>query len=323
MTSQLATPGSAEPVTDFSDELLSWFATQNIPMLEQRLSLGGLDYFHFSSAATLSDERTAGAFGSAVDRKTAALKCVGELIERRAMANYFAVNPRQLPKEFHNSNGWAVHTKKEIAVLKATNEATERHLLLKSFFKLGWQGFNPIQTIESQEMRLSLFTSHFTTSELIAGVVLAQSKDHLGVSFGYCVGPRQDAVESSFWQPAIFEAADKIIVLAKGATPYSSESPSWFHREIGYFLNNHFEMGKIRFGDGDSTTCEIEKAHCYEEDLREQLGLTFPLYAAYVFGGNLIPLFHKADLDSNGKAYLEEILQRNDIFETPDRHPIL
>ena len=194
-----------------------------------------------------------------------------------------------------NSNGWAVHSTKAQAETKALAEAIERHLLLKSFFILGWKGFNRVQDIQADGMRLRLLTSRFSTNGQIAGIVAAQSTNLPGVSFGYTSGHNDLIARAEFWQPAIFEAVDKFLILEKyPSAPKASDS--WMRRESEDFLHAPFDLGSI--GVDGETVIETELGQIYFEniDLREERDLDFPLHACFARGEQLIPLFHSAEL---------------------------
>jgi hypothetical protein len=307
---------------DWEDELLSWYADKKTPMLETVLQLGGLKYFHFSSSFSVADGRRAHSFGNDIDRRFAILKCAGEALERQAMVLYFIDHADQFPKPFRNSNGWAVHFLPEKARRKSMREALERHLLLKSFIEFGWSGFNHIQTIEADDIAIYLFSSRYTCQGLCAGLAVAKSEKFDGISLGNTVGEISEMPSSDFWYPAIFEAADKILLGEEGAEPI--KGTSWIHRETNRFLVEPFDISI--FGQDSSQSyleCAAGDFHVETIDLSRKLGLSFPFYAAFTSGGNLIPLCWRSELDLEGFEYLDPILMKNGITEFPERHPIL
>ncbi len=305
-----------------SDQFLDWFANAGYPMLEKKLRLGNLEYFNFSSFFTQADGRTVASFGSALDRKSAALKCAGEAMERQAMARFFTNRKSKISPAFWNSNGWAVHTSFAVAKEKALDEATERHLHLKSYLKHGWAGFNFVQRIDAGEIELKLFTARYTANQKVAGLVAAKSKRWPGVSFGYCLGNAQDIGSATFWQSAIFEAADKFLLLEEKG-PGDTDDKNWLRRSISEFMNSDFDlnaMGELQEAEVESDLGDVE---IHELDLSQELQLDFPLCTAFVHGGDLIPLFWKSELREDGEQALWPILKRHGITAIPEVHPVL
>jgi len=307
----------------WESEFLSWYADLGFPLLEKRLKLGSIEYFHFSSCFEVADGRTAYSFGSDQNRMVAALKCAAEAIERMEMVKYFTNQPDRVPRTLRNSNGWAVHQSVARAHLKAELEAIERHLLLKSYLAHNWQGFRFIQSINSDEVTLKLLTSRYVAQGLIAGIVVAQSPTSVGVSFGYTVGKISDVGSAQFWQPALFEAVDKLLVsVAVDANRKTGQS--WIRRENDRFLAEPFQIDALDSLLNDETIeTDLGPYSIDVFNVGSDRGLCFPLFAAYARGGNLIPLFWKSELDDDGKALVLSVLNRNDIAEIPERHPIL
>jgi hypothetical protein len=309
--------------SSWEDEFLHWFAGLNVAMREHKLQLGGLSYHHFSALFDITDGRKTSSFGSHPTRQIAALKCAAEAIERQTMVDFFMQNKNQLPKAFCNSNGWAVHSSAAAAKESSMREAIERHLLMKSFFYFGWEGFHPFQIIKSGDLNLTLLVSRFTTENHIAGLVIAKSPLYPGVSFGYTAGLKQNLGDATFWQSAIFEAIDRILILKGDKTPKTDNS--WIKSTIADYLETPFIEPKFASPSFDLIETDIGDIESEVIDLSLEKSLKFPLYAAFTYGGNLIPLFSKACLDSNDADYLEKILQKNSLSLTqiPDRHPIL
>ncbi len=311
----------SEPLS-WEDQFLSWFSTLEIPMAEKQLKLGGLEYFHFATLLHRNDGGTFGGFGSDQSRKLAALKSAAESIERLEMLEYFGSSKCNIPKAFHTSNGWAVQSSLEVANEKAFSEALERHLLLKSFFSRGWSGFNCIQKIEGPEVDLYLLTTQFSHGGHMAAMVIAKSHLYRGVSFGYGLGRVDQMSQAVFWQSAIYEAVDKILVLA-GRDPKPS-SKNWIREEIEFYLTNNFDFSILpQIRKPSYVECVVGEVHFETIDLSKKYNLQFPLFASFASGSGLIPLFTKSMLDSDEIRYLENILAANNIFEVPERHPIL
>ncbi len=133
-----------------------------------------------------------------------------------------------------------------MACKKARLEAIERHLLLKSFCQFGWKGFSPLKQIQSDEISLQFLISRYKTQDLAAGLIVAQSPKFKGVSFGYTVGALQNVDSADFWQGALFEAVDKLLILDPnevGPTP----GQSWIRRENDRFLIEDLSLNELKF----------------------------------------------------------------------------
>lgn len=312
------------PVTDEADALLSWFSSSGYPMSEKTLRLGGLSYHQFSSFFVTDSGRHCGAYGRSENRRAAAIKCAAELLERKAMIEFFSGSGSSLlPREFHTSNGWAVHFHKHESTRRAYLEALERNLLLKSYLSFGWAGFQIHQKISTPEMELVFLLSRFATKDLVSAMVIAKSPLYSGVSFGYGIGERAGIHSSKFWESALLEAIDRPLILRGEKIDLSHDPKSWLLSESKYFLESDFDFSQL--GDSNSELVEIEepKHQVFAIDLAEKLGLPFSFYSSFAWGGDLIPLFHKRSLQPDGEAYLREILARNGLSDIPERHPVL
>ena len=311
-------PAIALPDQDAGNTFLDWFASQSNPMLESRLRLGALEYFHFASFFDVDGQRTS-AHGSDIDRRSAALKCAGETIERQVMAQFFMDHRDRFPRAIRNTNGWAVHTSLERAKEKSMREAIERHLLLKSFFLFGWSGFHHVQSVQSDEISLKFLASRSTANGLVAGLVAAQSPKYAGVSFGYTLGRAGEIHSAEFWQTALFEAVDKFLIL--NGDPPEGSWQSWIRREVNRFLVEPFCLSELKAGPAEPIEADLGRYETQIFDLSARSGS--PLYAAFTYGGNLIPLFWRSDLQAEDLAFVQPILHRNGIIEIPERHPVL
>jgi hypothetical protein len=307
------------------DAYLSWFAARGIPVEERKLALGGFSYYQFTASFQAGDRRTT-SHGRSEVRKLAALKCVSECVERQFVALHFRdSNERDLPpKALRTTNGWAVHQDLSAAKGAAYREALERHLHLRSFLTYGWSGFRLCDRIEGDNLTLYFLTSRFTAEGLIAGLAVAKSPLYPGVTFGYSVGRVGEESGTKFWESAIFEAIDKILAL-NGAPIDTSRIPtSWIVSEIKHYLETPFDLALLEHGQGyDHEQCEAAPGTIQSFDLADFHGLGFPLYAAYVGGGDLIPLFSRPRLNAKDFDYLAPIIEKNGISEVPERHPVL
>jgi hypothetical protein len=307
------------------DAYLSWFAGRGIPVEERRLSLGGFSYYQFTASFQAGDRSTT-SHGRSEVRKLAALKCTSECVERQFVASQFRNSNEQglPPKALRTTNGWAVHQDLSAAKEAAYREALERHLHLKSFLTYGWAGFRLCDRIEGNGLTLYFLTSRFIAEGLIAGLAVAKSPLYAGVTFGYTVGRVGEEASTNFWESAIYEAIDKILALNGAPIDISGNPTSWIVSEIKHYLEAPFELALLQAGKGFSPEqCSAAPGRIQSFDLAAHHDLRFPLYAAYVAGGDLIPLFSKPRLSTEDFEYLAPILKKNGIGDLPERHPVL
>lgn len=307
------------------DELLSWFAKSGAPMNESVFRLGALSYFQFSSSFKTNTVRHCGAFGRSQDRKMAAIKCVAEFVERKAMMDFFSDRGNDLlPASFHTSNGWAVHFERAEAQKRSYLEALERHLLLLSYLKFGWNGFRLIQKIESSELDLYFLLSRFSAEGFISGLVAAKSPLYPGVSFGYCIGKEADTQKATFWESALFESIDRILTLNGEKIDLSTDPNSWLKKEAKAYLETPFDFSCLQNGFSKSIAIKRPQYSTRTFNVADWYGIPNSFYAAFSWGEDLIPIFHKAALDTTATNYLRTIFERNGLsIEIPERHPVL
>lgn len=329
--SAAATAPSATDIRVWENRFLEWFAGQGIPLVERELQVGGLKYHHFSAAFDLSDGRKTTSHGRSRERRLAVIRCAAESVERRWMVDAYRGIAKPVgdappfpPRRILTSNGWAVHRTPELALQGAYEEALQRHLLLKSFLAESWNGFYRVQEIHAPDMTLHLLMSRYRSGGMAAGMVVAKSPLYAGVALGYCAGEEHSIGSPGFWEPAIYEACDKILTLKGTPVNLATEPGSWIVSELKHFLESSFDLGKLECSSQVIVREESPRFEVCRYDVSSAWNLDFPLYASFVFGGDLIPLFHAANLGLDETLYIHGILSRNNIFsELPERHPVL
>ena len=333
---------------NWENSFLNWFAVQGIPMSEKVAALGEFRYFQFSSILDGVEGKPLFAYGCSPNRRSAAIKCAAEAMERKFLDEFYfsstspisATSIRLLPesleplgsdtitlppKGMKTSNGWAVHSSADQASISACLEALERHLLIKSFYRWGWKGFRLVKEEQSEEIQLFYMTSRLSSAGYTGGIVAAKSPLYPGVSFGYCVGRTENISEPSFWQTALLESIGKITALGGRSIEIREDSNTWLRTEAKYYLETPFDLKLLAQGtnltvdDDDARTCYLKVF-----DLAELWQLSFPLAAAFCWGGNLIPLSDQSKLDEVGEQYFRATLAANELPPSvPMRHPIL
>lgn len=317
---------------NWEDQFLNWFAGLDVPTSERFFNLGGLRYHHFSSVFPVEGGRVCTSYGRSESRKVAAVKCAAEYVERKFMVEWFHDcesddKPYETlpPKLLQTSNGWAVRDSPERALQAARYEALERHLLLKSFLKFGWSGFQLIESMKAENIDLYFLKSRFRAGEYVAGLVVAKSSLYPGVSFGYGLGKASEIQSSQFWESAIFEAIEKIQVLDGRSIDLTCDTSTWVTAGIKRHLESPFDLAALSKGKNEIAICEdVPKGYSRIFDLRQQWSLDLPLFAAYAWGGGLIPLFCENRLGISERTYLQNVLRQNGLSETAIvGHPIV
>ncbi len=297
------------------DCLVADFLRLQLPLAESQLQIGTLSYSLFSTEGIGGP-----AHGRDPLRKLALIKCIAEHFERQAMQEYFS-KCFQTPNTFRNSNGWAAHFDLAAAMAASRNELLERHLLLKSFLKFGWDGFCLKHSFSIDGLEIKLLTSRFVTESRISGIAITKGQSQNGVSFGYCNGEKGRLGSLEFWKPAIFESIDKLFVLGNNRMQVA-ENASWIEKGIQHYLT---EPLSVCLSD-NSSILTPELNYCTEVfNLKSRLNLKSQFWAARTTANNAVPLFDTGCLSSDGISFVKSALENNgiDAYHLPQRHPIL
>lgn len=333
------------PATDlhkiYGQELLSWFAKQpNSTIMRDDFLFSGKKICRIF--ANLSSDKSLGGFGRSQDDFLAAVKACAEAFERKVYQQYISksdlldlkltqngnklsietnATPYSINSSFCNSNGWAVGFTSKAALERAKNESLERHLLLYTFLKDGWDGFYEINRILVDEIEFVSLVSKYSLAGYSVGLGIARTKKFKGASFGYLC-ERSEAIKTSpKWEQAFYESYDYVRVRSQ-LENFKPEQDS-ISQELNFYLENTFEQvfsskeEIISLGDSFTSNCAVI-------NLKEVFNLNFPFFAATVHGGDLLPLFFKKNLTPEGEFYLREKLKNMGLSGVlPERHPIL
>ncbi len=236
------------------------------------------------------------------------------------------------PKKIRTTNGWAVHFNRDEAIRNALNEAIERHLLLLSYFKYGWSGFEIADPIEWDGLRIFSMAARCSMPPFRAGLVATKSKNLPGYTFGYFCDFDEHFSNSGKWIHAMMEAFEP-------AKYYEDKSPLNVKEKLSAVLDpmdrtqikyllDQTDLTRLCYpNDGsqflvyNSPTDIASNLAVVNVGARMKLGVEF--YAAFVYGGALIPLVFKDHMDTESRGYVEQILSKHSILEQPDVHPIL
>lgn len=306
---------------------LSWFPSLQLPLAEDKISIGDNQYFHFSTQVQFTSGKLATTHGKSNSRRIAALKCISECIERKAMFDFYHTDTFKKDIDLsniisRNSNGWAVHLNQDLAKKASYTEAIERHLLLKTFLLYGWKGFNLIKQSNIDGLQIYFLQACISTKNYAAGLVLTQSDKFPGVTIGSTAGLKSELDSNHFWESAWLESLFKMKVLENHQ---QVEPVGWIEREIYNWVNEPFNPGIFEINKTAQQSVEPDPdASFYELNLREYLGAPVDIYVCYSFGQDLIPLLNWPSLNNEDKAKGNEILKRHKIYHEPsDRMPVL
>lgn len=322
------------------DKLLTWAASQNFSFLEEKFNVLGKEHYRFQGS-TEQDGISFYSFGRSTDKKLAAIKSTAEIIERLVFNEFTkqavplnlgikvenghyeiqkSNSQATIESSFFNSNGWAVDFSVKNAITRALREAIERHLLLLTFAKYGWNGFFEIDQIQMNNYKFRSVVSKISLAGFSAGMALCQSPIYKGISLGYLADNTNRIATSEKWEQAFYESYDLIRV--KESNPNAQMQKDLIGRELEYYLNTTFEHSFANVGQIVEPKKELH-SNLAVIDVKESLNLPVPFYAAVVHGGDLLPLYFTDSLTNNGKKRIQNLCERWELSELPERHPIL
>lgn len=315
----------SEPAYAWDFSFLEWFARNSgVDLFEFERSIGGFRYYQFVARFIDEKGQSRSSFGRSQDRTIAAVKCAAECVERKTMLDFFSHGDQILPKELRTSNGWAVHRSAVEAKTAAMQEALERHLLLKSFLKNGWSGFDLVNRITHDEIEIFFLRAIYQTKDTAAGLVVAKSPLYSGISIGQCAGDISHFGSFAFWESGVFEAVDRILTLDGQTIDASTDSKSWILGRSKELLETPFDFSNLTENDGREIEPE-PKFNVDVFDLSKTNSTAPPLFAAFACAPTLIPLFPSLDIQPDTEARLRSVLSLNGLRDLPfpARHPIL
>ncbi len=220
---------------------------------------------------------------------------------------------------YHSSNGWAVHFSIQEAIERSVREALERHILLLSYLKYGWSGFLFNEKVRFEKAQITPGIARVSVGGFKAGIVLTEGDEAPGVTFGYLCREAEGFEQSSNWLGAFFETYEQWIDLTKREEPADTsviEKYQWHYLKekrptLSAISAQEIELGALRGG-------------LAVFDLRSVFDCPCPIYAAFTFGQDFIPLFHRQKLSLPEQENLKKILIRYGVdAELPEYHPIL
>lgn len=334
---------------DCSNLLLDWIVDNShlkSKVYESDLAIPGQKFFRFAISSTDPDGNQYHGFGRSKDRLKAASIAAGEVIERYAAKRVLkSAKPCQtkhqvniedteisvtesdhltpLPSPgFHSSNGWAVHFSLKKAIENSVLEALERHTLLYSYLHSGWNGFKRDSQVPFKNQMLTPYVSRFNFGGFAAGIVATEGNEFPGRTFGYLCEDATNINGSQKWLNAFFESYGQWELLSLNDNQTQGE-------DLLSQYQKHFLMTPHQSNDFEPVTTQSQnwskiKSNILMLDLKRLLDLPIPLYAAYTFGGDLIPLFFRQKLSITEMALLQQTLKNWNLpAELPEYHPVL
>lgn len=339
----------ASKEANYSSLLLDWIVDNSFlksEVFESDLEISGQKFFRFSISSTDSEGNQYHGFGRSKERLQAASIAAGEVIERyaakkilKASAPFLArhhVHARDTeisitesgyatplpPPGFHSSNGWAVHFSLKKAVDNSILEALERHTLLYSYLHSGWNGFQKDNQVPFKNQMLTPYVSRFNFGGFSAGIVATEGIEFPGRTFGYLCEDTANINGSQKWLNAFFESYGQWESLSlNNAQPQNENLLAQYQK---HFLTTPHQSNIFDPVAAQSQNSSKVKSNILMLDMKQAMGLPFPLYAAYTFGGDLIPLFFKQKLSTEETVSLQQILNKWDLpTGLPEYHPVL
>lgn len=343
------TSGVSPNESNYSSLLLDWIVDNSIlksEVFESDLEISGQKFFRFSISSTDSEGNQYHGFGRSKDRLKAASIAAGEVIERyaakkvlKSAAPFLAkhhvniqdteisvtesddVTPLPTPG-FHSSNGWAVHFSLKKSVENSILEALERHTLLYSYLHSGWNGFKRDSQVPFNNQMLTPYISRFNFGGFSAGIVATEGSEFSGRTFGYLCEDAATINGSQKWLNAFFESYGQWESLSLNNA--QTKNDNLLSQYQKYFLTTPHQSEICDPVAGQSQNSAKIKSNILMLDMKQALGLPFPLYAAYTFGGDLIPLFFRQKLSTEETVSLQQTLKNWDIpIDLPEYHPVL
>ncbi len=336
-------PVLSESALTPSSLMVSWFIDNSkAPLKMEEHNIGGHKYFLCLSSFTKNGE-VISVGGRGQTKIEAATKCIGEWFERKAAFDFFSANPSHanaraleinkdgnffissqednyplLPMEFWTTNGWAVHTDLKASQKNAFDEALERHLLVSSFLRWGWQGFIVINQVSVKETLFTSCLSRYKTRSHSAGFAISKHVSSPGLSFGH-FSERSDSInQSTKWTHALYEAADKLQPSTK-----TDQSSDPIAIDTRWYLENQTDFD-IAPQNTPQEVIELSSCYLHTVDLAQKYNLPFPLYGSFIFGGDLMPLFLPRELTESGREFIKALANSLGFDAViPERMPVL
>lgn len=310
--------GSTAELT-VEQDFLEWFsAAFHGKGLQSKFYFNSL-YSYCTSFSEKFHGREIAGHGYDTDPSVAALKGAAELLERRLVVEYFH---RHQETPIQNTNGWAVHLSRSLAVEAARREALERHILLYTHFRSGWDGFSVLDRRTGKNGDAIFLASTFSQNGHFAGMVIYRDHRIPGISFGYLADEVGRLQSSLRWNHALFEA---VAFVERGLETggFSRDSQNAVYNECREWLLHPWQEPEWKKS--------LELFSLPDLAIEMEAGLVSavtPSYAglhyARVKPGALIPLFLKADLeDATRQAWIRQMLARHGLSYREGRNPVL
>ena len=214
----------------------------------------------------------------------------------------------KLPSSFRTSNGWAVHFDKETAVRNSFEEALERHILIATYLKSGWSGFELVDHQKVEGREIFSIVSKYTCNGYGAGMVILKDPTFIGVSFGYLCAPANEILTSPKWEHALFEALNLVERVKAGVDQFKQHARGPITLTVKDWLFSEWENPVFLKLSNETVTLPKIDPFIFECAIERYIGAPGNLQAAYHFGGGLIPLYFPDYLTDENRLELSESL---------------
>lgn len=327
---------------------LEWASTKSplaLSVYENKFQFKENSFYRYSIQGATTNGKTFSGFGRSQNQTKAAIIAVMETLERficNSVLKNESLQPNLgviirdgtlsfteaiksedfglLTEGFHSSNGWALHFDAKAAAESAATEALERHILLSTYIESEWDGFSFSEAVQYENRRLIPAMANNTCGGFAAGMVLTKGIESKGSTFGYLCDKLASFNASPRWANAFHESFEQWEDLKKGQKskiPSLIESTQWH-----YFENETTEIPPQTWIP--KVQLEVAQTNLLVFDLQKVLSTPFPLFAAFAFGGDLLPLAFKQKLSSQELINFESKLKKLGVYNSlPEVHPIL
>ena len=351
-----------EDYSAFENEFIDWMIKSSYyggKLDESEFSLPFGNYHRFAvDCYSSSLNRRFQGIGRSENRLTAVSKAFGEALERIVAFDVMRedlepshsvtitngdtlikrFNDKQpvciLPKELRTSNGWAIHFDVNIAIRSSIFESIERHILLLTFLKDNWSGFYYNDSPSFQGINLRSLLSKYSIGGFSAGMCLSQTNGHGGITMGYLSDSTKNIATSEGWKKSFFESVEQALHFKMKKAEPDPRAVEYGYRDIEknqlyYLVNNYDHNENTAFENLVSTSItsifDVANTNLMVFDVQKKMGLNFPMFAAYTFGGDMIPLFFsEASNNFDARSYILAVIRKNRLPEIiPQYHPIL
>ena len=244
---------------------------------------------------------------------------------------FFENVPVALPSPgLRSSNGWAVHFSPAKAIESAVNEALERHLLYLTYLGFGWDGFDYLPAGSFDQVEMASLFGRVSVAGRRAGIAVSKVAHLPGFAMGYCCDKNETIKSSRSWQQAFFESFETALYYKTNPLDGGTWVQTYGYEILQAYQEHYLKepcppWNSITGQERDLlSTIEQISSSVLLFNISRQWNLSFPFYAAFAHGGDLIPLFFKQRLAADEVGVISELLLRHGLSpHITEFHPVI